>query len=259
MTTMMMIRQLLAGLRRRHGDRGITLVEIMTSTVLAATLGGMVTMLVISTQRQTAAGEIRMADIDSARVGMDALTRVLRTAVQPAQLQVGCGSCIGPASVSTALTAAEVDRLQLFANLGDPTGPFLITFAAEEENGKWVLTQKTQRPDVGSAPNFRYTPCIPKQAGCRISVRTLVRGLDWPSPTPMFVYRDNAADVLTPPGARPGLTPDQLLIVDSIDITLPVRTPNGVGAGGFLSATRVTLPNASTSVLATAVPMPEPS
>ncbi|GAA0635520.1 hypothetical protein GCM10009547_44580 [Sporichthya brevicatena] len=246
-------------LRRRHGDRGITLVEIMTSTVLAVTLGGLVTTMVISTQRQTAAGEIRMADIDSARVGIDALTRVLRTAVQPAQLQIGCGSCIGPASVSTALTAAETDRLQLFANLGDAAGPFLITFAVEQENGTWVLTQKTQVPDVGSAPNFRYTPCIPKQAGCRISVRTLVRGLDWPAPTPMFVYRDNAADVLTAPGARAGLTPDQLLVVDSIDITLPVRTPNRVGAGGFVSATRVALPNSSTSVLATAVPMPEPS
>jgi hypothetical protein len=236
----------------------MTLVEVMTSASLALVLSALITTLVISTQRQTAAGEIRMADIDSARVGMDALTRVLRTAVQPAQLQTDCSSCAGPASTSTALTAAEQDRMQLFANLGDPTGPFLITFEVVQEYNMAVLTQRTQRPDLGSAPNFTYTACTPGAAGCRISERTLVRGLEWPPSTPLFAYRDNAAAELIAPPGESGLTADQLLVVDAVDITLPVRTPNRLGAGGFLSVTRVALPNASTAVLATAVPMPEP-
>jgi hypothetical protein len=156
------------------------------------------------------------------------------------------------------LTAGESDRLQVFANLGDPTGPFLITFDVEQVTGTYVLTQKIQRPDLGSAPNFTYTACTIGAPGCRISKRTLVRGLIWPPAAPLFTYRDNAATVLIAPVGETGLTPDQLLVVDAVDITLPVRTPNKIGAGGFSSATRVALPNASTAVLATAVPMPEP-
>jgi type II secretory pathway pseudopilin PulG len=245
--------------RRQNRDAGTTLVELVVAMGLLAVLGSLVCSLVVNTQRQSAAGRIRLADVDQTRVGMNALTRALRTAVQPAQLQSGCSSCLGPASSSTALTSAEADRLQLFANFGDAAGPFLVTFAvATNAAGMAELKQTVQRPDTGSAPNFTYTACTEGAAGCKIATRTLVHGLTWPLPGAVFGYRDNTAAPLVPSLAANGhtqLTPVQLLAVDAIDVTLPVHTPNSYHTAPTTAVTRVSLPNAASGVIATPVPM----
>lgn len=245
------------GGRRRVRDRGYQLVEVVVAMSITLLIGGMVSSFVVYANRQASANYTRLADVDQARVGLDALTRVIRTAVQPAQLQSGCSSCLGEASTSTALTYAKTDRIQLFSNIGDPTGPFLVTFiAAPDTNGTAVLTQRIQRPDVGSAPNFTYSSCTAGTPGCLITTRTLVRGLTWPLPKSIFTYRNNAGTAYTL-AAGGQLTTDQLLSVDSIDVSLPVKSPNKVGAGPMSAETRIALPNASSAVLATAVPFTE--
>jgi prepilin-type N-terminal cleavage/methylation domain-containing protein len=243
--------------RMTASDRGFTLIETLVAMAVTLLIGTMVSSLVVYTQRQTTAQYTRLADVDQARVGLDALTRVIRTAVQPAQLQTGCTSCLGEASTSTALTYAKTDSIQLFSNIGDPTGPFLVTFlAATDSAGTALLTERIQRPDLGSAPNFTYTACTPGTAGCGITTRTLVRGMTWPLTAPIFTYRNNAASAFSLASGGQ-LTADQLLAVDSIDVQLPVKTPNKVGAGPMSASTRISLPNASSAVLATAVPFTE--
>jgi prepilin-type N-terminal cleavage/methylation domain-containing protein len=240
-----------------HRDAGVSLIELLVVMMLFGLIGTLVTSLVISTHRQNAATRIRLEDVDQARVGMDALTRTLRTAVQPAQLQIGCTSCTGPASTATAVTTARSDYVQLFANFGSEAGPSLVTFTVGDDaaEGMATLTQKTQPPDAGSAPNYSYTACTVGAPGCAISRRTLVRGLTWPPPAPVFTYRDNTAAQLTPGGSGQ-LSPEQLIAIDAIDIRLPVRTPNPFGTAPVTLVGQVALPNAASGILPSPSPTP---
>lgn len=238
-------------------DDGFTLVELLVVMILLSLIGALVVSWVVTTQRQTAGTQVRLNDIDQARIGMDAITKTLRTAVEPAQLQLSCSSCTGSASTSTALTNATATSVQLFANFGDPTGPVLVTFTVAFDPAANVatLTETSEAPDPGSAPNFTYTACTIGAAGCPITRRTLVRGLTWPLPGAAFTYYDNAGTAL-PLGTNGALSAPQRIAVDSVDITLPVHTPNPYGTGPMTVTDRVALPNAAAGVLPTPPPGP---
>jgi hypothetical protein len=224
---------------------------MMVVIVLLGVIGTMVTSLVISTQRQTTAVRLRIDDVAQARIGLDSLTKTLRTAVQPAQLQVGCSACTGPASIATAVTTATPTSLQLFANFGAAAGPSLVTFTIAFDATLQVatMTQTTQAPDLNSAPNFTYTTCVIGAVGCSIRKRTLVKGLDWPLVDPAFTYLDNTATALVP--AITGLTGAQLIQIAAVDIELPVHSPNRYNTAPTTIQARVGLPNAASGVLAT--------
>jgi hypothetical protein len=239
----------------RLPDDGTTLSEVLIVAVLLGVIGALVTSFAITTQRQTAATRVRLTDLDQARIGMDAVVKTVRTAVEPAQLQLACASCIGPASTSTALTSATATRIQLFANFGDPAGPVLVTYDVGYDNTAKLatLTETRQPPDAGSAPNVTYTTCTVGAPSCSIRDRTLVRGLVWPLPGTVFTYYDNTGAALVPEDGT-ALSSAQLITVDSIDVTLPVLSPNPYGTGATTVTQRVTLPNAGTGVLPTPSP-----
>lgn len=242
--------------RPQRRDNGFGLVEMMISMSIFALVMSLVVALLITAQKQTAATSIRLDDIDQARMAIDSLSRTMRTAVEPAQLQVGCTSCNGPASTSTALTSAQPASLQLFANGGSAAGPSLVTFTASYDSSRSeaILTKTVQPPDPNSAPNFTYTACTPGP-GCLITTLPLVRGLAWPLPRPLFTYYDNAGLQLSPP-ENASLPPRQLISVDSIAINLTVKTPNPYNTGPTSITSRVGLPNSGSGLLATPPPAP---
>ena len=241
---------------RRRGDDGTTLVELMVVMTLFGIIGAILSAVVISTQRQSAAVRLRINDVQSARIGMDAMTRTLRTAVQPAQLQVGCTTCTGTAARSTAVSAASATSVQVFANTGATAGPVLTTFtvALDSATNTGQLTQTSQPPDLNSAPNFTYTSCTVGASGCRTTRRTLIRGITWPLTTAAFTYRTNAGTALTI-GSTGQLTSGQLVAVDSVEISLPVREPNQFRTAPVTITGRVALANAATGVLTSPSPV----
>lgn len=240
--------------RASREDGGFSLIELLVSMSIFGLILSLVIGLMITAQKQTAATGIRLDDIDQARTAIDSLSRTVRTAVEPAQLQVGCTSCRGPASTSTALTAAQPALLQLFANGGSAGGPSLVTFTAayDSARGQGVLTKVVQAADAGSAPNFTYTSCT-IGPGCLITSQPIVRGLTWPLPRALFNYFDNTGAELVP-AAGASLAPQQLIAVDSVAINLSVKTPNQYNTGPTSIASRVSLPNAGSGVLATPSP-----
>lgn len=243
------------GARRRRGEDGTTLAELLVVITLFGIIGAIVSSVVISTQRQSTAIRMRIGDVQQARIGMDAMSRTLRTAVQPAQLQVGCTTCTGTIATSTAVRSASVTSVQVFANTGATTGPVLTTFtvAYDSTTQTGQLTQTIQPPDTGSAPNFAYTACTIGATGCTITRRTLIRGITWPLTTAAFTYRTNAATALAI-GSTGVLTPSQLIAVDSIEISLPVREPNRLNTAPVTITSRVALSNAATGVLTSPSP-----
>lgn len=238
------------------GEHGFGLIELMVSMSVFALVMSLVVGLLITTQKQTASTAIRLDDIDQARMAIDSLSRTLRTAVEPAQLQLGCTSCNGPASTSTALTSAQPSTIQLFANGGSAAGPSLVTFTASYDaaHNQGTLTKTVQPPDANSAPNFTYTACTPGP-GCLITSLPIVRGLQWPLPGPLFTYYNNAGAQLTPP-AGASLPPQQLISIDSMTINLTVKTTSQYHTGPTSISSRVGLPNAGSGVLATPPPTP---
>jgi hypothetical protein len=218
-------------------------------------IGAIVASYLVATQRQATITRIRLSDLDQARIAVDSVVKTVRTAVEPAQLQLGCADCHMPASTSTALTTATPTRLQLFANFGDPAGPMLVTFEVAYDAGTKLatLTETRQPPDAGSAPDVTYTACTRGTPSCRITQRTLVRGIVWPLPRSAFAYYDNTGSMLVP-AEDSSLSSAQLITVDSVDVTLPVRSRSAYGPRTTTVTQRVTLPNAGTGVLPTPSP-----
>jgi type II secretory pathway pseudopilin PulG len=249
-------------LRTRHAagrrDDGITLIEQIVTMLVLGLLLSLVTTLIIATQRQTSTASLRLDDIDQARTAVDQLSRSIRTAVEPAQLNLQCSACTGPASQSTAVVAARTDSIQLFANSGSTAGPLLVSFVVTYDSvkGRAVLTKTVQPADPGSAPNYTYTACTPGPS-CGTSSLTLVRGVVWPLTRPLFQYYDNSGVELVPTTSQ-SLTAAQLLGVNEIAIRLPVRTPNALLTSSTTVNSLVALPNAGTGILASPTPFPTP-
>lgn len=241
--------------RARKREQGFTLIELLVSMSIFAMIMSLVISLLITTQRQVAATSIRLDDIDQARTAIDSLTRTVRTAVEPAQLEVGCTSCNGPASTSTALTSGTTSSIQLFANSGLTTGPNLVTFAVtyDAANNQGTLTKTTQLPDAGSAPDYTYSNCTFGAVGCLITKLPLVRGVQWPLPKALFLYYDQDGTQLVPPTAGT-LPAQQLIAVNSIAINLTVNTNDRFKTGPTSVYNLVELPNAGSGVLATPTP-----
>ena len=233
-------------------QEGFTLVELLISMSIFALILSLVFGFLIATQKQAVSTMKRLDDIDQAHFGIDSLSRTLRTAVEPAQLQIGCTSCTGPASTATALTSAQSASIQLFANGGAVSGPSLVTYSATYDSTlrQGTLTKIVQPPDAGSAPNFTYTACTIGTAGCLITSQAVVRGLQWPLPNSLFRYYDNTGAELVP-ATGVSLTATELISVDSIAIALTVKSTSQYNTGPTTIFSRVGLPNSGTNVLPT--------
>jgi hypothetical protein len=243
---------------RNRNDAGVTLVEQIVTMLVLSLLIGLVTSLIIATQKQASTASLRLDDIDQARMAVDQLSRSIRTAVEPAQINLSCSACTGPASQSTAVVSGRTDSIQLFANSGSTSGPLLVTFAVtyDTANSRAILTKKVQPPDVGSAPNYTYSSCA-IGPGCRTTIQTLVRGVVWPLTGPIFQYFNNSGVELVPATGQ-SLNGADLLSVDSVAIRLPVRTPSPLLKSTTTVNSRVALPNQGTGVLPSPTPYPTP-
>ncbi len=239
--------------RAQKDDGGFSLVELLISMTIFSVLMGMVFTVLITTQKQVAGAGVRLDDIDQGRMALDVLSRTLRTAVEPAQLQVFCTTCggSGTAAGATAITDAQQLTITLYSNTDSAAGPNLITFSVQYDSSlkMTTLTKSTQPPDVGSAPNYIYTTCTPGP-GCSKRVMTLVKGVTFPVGAPSFFqYFDNKGSDITPVSAGTSLTLSQLITIDSVGINMTVDTPDNFKAGPTTIYSRVGLPNSGTGVL----------
>jgi prepilin-type N-terminal cleavage/methylation domain-containing protein len=238
-------------------DDGFTLVEMLVVTVLMGLVSILVTTFAINTWRNTGMITSRVNDIDQARIGIDATSKLLRVAVKPSQLQAGClpTTCTGPAATDTAISAATDLSVRFYANVGAAAvGPDLVNYSASYDSNRRtaVLTETRQSPDTGSAPNFTYTACTPGVAGCTIRSIPRIVGLTSPTatstPTPIFrCYDTNGLLVVgsTVGGVTGVLSPSQLATVAAVEVTLPVHSSSTGQLGSTTLVNRIFLPNSA--------------
>jgi type II secretory pathway pseudopilin PulG len=253
---------------RRAGETGLTLVELMVAMLMMGVLGAAITTTVVFAQHTGAATEDRLFSINRAHVGVDAIERALRTAVQPQQFDNVCTSCsFGSNPGSTALVSASPSSVEFYANLNAvPSGPDLVTFALQPDpadSRQTDLVETYQLPIVqtsGGSTTFSF--CTPGP-GCPVVTRTLVRGVDTSIGAPLFTYYSDtypaAGSTLSPAGTPAALSTTQLNEVDSVDLELAVQSTAGASTWHVAPVTivdHIELPNADTASVASPSPTP---
>ena len=179
------------GVERRRCDAGMTLMEILVGVVIFTALGGLLTAFIVDMLRSSTGTTNRAANVDQLRVSTDALTKGLRTAVRPEQLNPACVS-----ACDAAFLTASAGAVTFYANHGSPGQARLTTYRVEQDPDRPDTGRLVEEMRASAAPGG--TPSTACGVGC--TSRTLARGLVWPvdAVDPVFAYADEkCADFVT--------------------------------------------------------------
>lgn len=226
---------------RSAPDAGFTLTEL----VVACLVMGMVLtggFLVLSGALKTSQGtKDRLNDINNARLAVSSMSRSLRTAVLPSQLDDNTSS------TTAAFIQGGATLVQFYADINNPAtlppsgntryGPSQVTYAVSGPTNNQVLTQTVQPPNLHDVNDHNYQYCVPGTSGCVVYTTILARGIDASTAKPLFVYYDATGTALGT------LNASNLDDVDSIDIRVGMDTVSSAPMGTTSFSTRVSLPN----------------
>jgi hypothetical protein len=206
-------RRLLPG--RLASEQGSSLVEIAATLLIISIVMLAIMRGFASLQQDSASTDVRLQNLDEARVLMSATAKDLRTATR---LQ---------ADLAPFVVAADRD-VQFYANLNTQSAPELVHIYVDGNN---QLIETSLKADVGSQPplyGYHGTPTL----------RLVGRYIASP-PNPIFRYYDADGNQLT---STP-LSADDALAVVSVGITFAVSKTNAYGVPVTTLVNRVYLPN----------------
>ena len=232
------------GRRRYEHEQGVTLVELMVTvgligTVVAIVAGGLVTATSLM-----GSNALRLQEVSENKVAIEAMTKTMRTAVEPRLL--------GSSSDAAAFIQGDARAVAFYAALSSlvaPTGsgttrygPVRVTYSLI--NGELIETY--QLPDPHPANDHDYTYCSAASSGCEVRSRVLASNL---VDAPVFTYYGESQGALAVP-----LSTDNLEAVDSIDIVVTSQTSEGTDSSTVVS--RVSLVNSGTNPTSSPTPSP---
>ncbi len=239
-------------LRRWRRDDGISLIEVLVVTGLLVGVLAVAQTAILTAQKTLADNSSRLDSIGQVRVSLDAMSKVIRTAIMPSQLNGTCSDCDIAAFIQGDNTYvqfyANIDNEQLLPASGSTTaGPSRVTYTYNPTTG--TLTELIQRPNSHDVTDYNYQYCNPSTQGCEVRKREIAKGVVNKTAEPVFTYYDRDGGQLPVP-----LQVDlqRLKAVDSIDLVLKVRETNRIETSTM--TTRVTLPNADSVVQPTTSP-----
>lgn len=228
---------------RDQDDRGFTLIELMVAMGLMSVVITITTAGLIQTQRLFSSNADRLDGVTQVKVASEAMTKTIRTAVEPRLLGDPCETCLAfiegdetsmtfKAALSTMRPPVGIEETRY--------GPAKVTY--QLQGTELVETYQLPEPHLPAEP---YTYCTPGNNGCDARVRPIAHDL---VPGQIFTYYDAQTNVLPLPLQN---STERLSAVDSIDIVLTVRVSNQVEPSTVV--TRVSLVNAGSE------PTPSPS
>ena len=231
----------------RRNDQGITMVEMMVVVSILGTVLAIVSQGLIISQKTLNENAGRLQGVSQTNVAVEAMTRVLRTAILPSQVQATCSGCDVAAFIE-----GDARYVKFYANVDNdgilPTsgttdyGPRRVTYSVDAQN---VLTETIQKPNLHAVNDFDYQYCNPGPS-CPVQTRILTGDVE---PGPLFTYYDRTGAVIATPLQS---AVSRLKSVDSIDLVIAVR-PSDRADSSTVTA-RVTLPNADSLIQPTPTP-----
>jgi hypothetical protein len=181
--------------------------------------------------------EARVDTINAARVSVESMSRTLRTAVLPRQLD-------DAGSTDAAFLSASASEVRFYANINNPDnviGPSRVTYRVSGRD----LVQTIQPPDAHAPDDHDYRYCDPGAPGCVSRSMVLASGLE--TSVPVFTYYDDAGAALTLSGSCAGvacLPGNSLDVIDAVEVRVVVAPPaRAPGIGPTTYVLRVALPN----------------
>lgn len=202
--------------------------------------------LFIGSLRTTQSTQTRLEQENSARVAVEAMTRVLRTAVLPSSL-ASCSPSCGATAAFIEGTPTSVAFYADIDNTNNSVGPSQVTFSIDPAN---ELVETVQPADPGSAATgYTWTPCTLGAPGCSLQKRVLATNVTTAASN-LFTYYSYGD--LTPISGT--LNATQLANVDAVDIVLAVHKPGDERVAPTSYVGRVALPNVDTVIEASATP-----
>lgn len=189
-------------------DAGAGLVEVMVGIAIFAAVTGLLTSFAVEVLRSGAGVKNRLANVDQLRVAMDEMSKGLRIALRPEQVDPGCvtadDSAGTPVTCDVSLYVPDENTVAFYANYGDAAGPRLVSYRVEEDDrhagtGQLVATTRSAGAVVALTSPACETAC---------TTRTLARGLTWPVPVAAFRYAGLDCETFTdPPAVLPAALP----------------------------------------------------
>ncbi len=212
--------------KAKNGDAGFSLVEIVVGISLFTVVIGLLGTFAINMIRSNEGTRGRLTNVDQLRVAMDSVTKELRTAVRPEQLNPACTT----APCEAAFTSATGAAVTFFANHGVTGGKAnLTTFLVEQNPGKLGTGRFVEQVRPAAVPVA--APSTACGTGC--VTRVLSTGLTWPVVTPVFTFADQGCTTF-------GTAPD-LADISCVAVDLPVA--GGRDYAGTSARSTVFLPN----------------
>lgn len=226
-----MIRLARAARSRAPRDDGLTLIEMLVSMVIMSIVLGAVATIFLATTRAVGANQHRMAQANSARVGIESMARALRQAVLPSQ-DVGGGTCVAVGGGGICLSAfikGTPNSIQFYSNIDNPVdhatsgtdnaGPRKVTYSIDSSNN---LVQVIQQPDTHAYDdyNWTYSSCTAVPSNCRTTI--IATNVTQPGGQALFTYYQDGTAL-----TGSSFDADALKKVNSIDIFLSVEEPGG--------------------------------
>jgi Tfp pilus assembly protein PilW len=212
------------GLRCQSGSSLVELsvVMLVLSIVMLAVIQGF-----SSFQRTAQSNDVRLQNLDEARVLMATTTKDLRTATR--------------LTASTAPFLIAADReVRFYANIDTNQAPKLVHLYVTTAN---VLIEEATPADAGSvAPNYTYTG----SAVVRFVGRFVANGTG----EPLFTYYDATGAQLT---STP-LSASDMLAVNSVGVTFAIRKQNAQNVPVTTVVNQVYLPNVYYNPIPTSSP-----
>jgi type II secretory pathway pseudopilin PulG len=213
---------------------GVTVVEMSVSLAVLGIVLATVTQGFISMSNGSTAADLRLQNLDQARVLMNTVSKDVRTAVI---IQAG----------TSPFVAANGTDVVFYANLNTTTAPNKVEIKIDTTMpSNPVLVETVTKPDPGSNP-----PTYNTQAPKRRLVGQFVANT---SANPVFTYFDASGTPIAaaPPGRA--LTSAEMLQVSAIGITLAIRKSVNTYLPPTTLVNRVSLPNIYYTVQASPSP-----
>jgi hypothetical protein len=209
-------------LRRRHDERGITIVELMITLFLLGLVLATVYQGIFSANDMVASTDDRLRNLEEARALMNVTTKDVRTAVRLS-------------ASGSPFTKAEGLEAIFYANLNTTDKPKKVRISIDAQSR---LIEEVWTADAAStAPNYTYTT-PPK-------VRYVGRYVANTAAKPIFEYLDGSNNTLAAPVSAANLPK-----IRAVRITLMVKRTPAYNSPATTLVNRVRLPNVDYNAVA---------
>ena len=206
----------------------MTVLEVIIATAILSIVIAFVMTGFSSFQSSEATDDIKLQNLDEARLLMDTVSKDIRTAtyVQSGSPAFTLADVTHVIFTANLLTTTNPNQVEIYIDLTDPNTPYLV--------------EKVRTPDPGSCATLcTYTGA----AGSVTSTRFVGKYVTNNASNPLFIYYDANGVQITPPSGQTALSSTQLIQINSIKINLSVRKGTSRAIPATTLINTVTLPN----------------